>query len=129
MAEDINMPQMGYDMTEGTVVRWMKSEGESVSTGEIIAEIETDKAIVEFEAPTTGTLLKITAKEGTTVPVGNPIGLIGDSGEKIPSSTMNEDSNDNTSPNITKLSPPNVTKTPPPLSKSTSTKTSLFIIK
>lgn len=122
MAEDINMPQMGYDMTEGTVVRWMKSEGESVSTGEIIAEIETDKAIVEFEAPTTGTLLKITAKEGTTVPVGNPIGLIGDSGEKIPSSTMNEDSNDNTSPNITKLSPPNVTKTPPPLSKSTSTK-------
>ena len=53
---------MGYDMTEGTVVRWMKSEGESVSTGEIIAEIETDKAIVEFEAPITGTLLKIDRK-------------------------------------------------------------------
>ena len=60
---------MGYDMTEGTVVRWMKSEGESVSTGEIIAEIETDKAIVEFEAPITGTLLKITAKEGESLEV------------------------------------------------------------
>ncbi len=117
MAENINMPQMGYDMTEGTVVRWMKSEGESVSTGEIIAEIETDKAIVEFEAPITGTLLKITAKEGSTVPVGDPIGLIGDSGEKITSDSSNDKSS-----NITKPSPSNVTKTPPPLPKSTSNK-------
>jgi pyruvate dehydrogenase E2 component (dihydrolipoamide acetyltransferase) len=112
LAENINMPQMGYDMTEGTVVRWIKSEGESVSIGEIIAEIETDKAIVEFEAPVTGTLLKITAKEGTIVPVGNPIGLIGDPGEKIHSDTTTEDTDNSKSSSTTKTSPTTVIHTP-----------------
>jgi pyruvate dehydrogenase E2 component (dihydrolipoamide acetyltransferase) len=117
LAEDINMPQMGYDMTEGTVVRWIKSEGDSVSIGEIIAEIETDKAIVEFEAPVTGTLLKITATEGTTVPVGNLIGLIGDSSEKIPSDTTDENTKNNNSNIPTKQTPVTVIEKSPLLPK------------
>jgi len=58
------MPQMGYDMREGTVVRWHKTEGDTVTRGEVIAEIETDKATVEFEAYTAGVLRKIIAQEG-----------------------------------------------------------------
>ena len=122
LAENINMPQMGYDMTEGTVVRWLKSEGESISIGEIIAEIETDKAIVEFEAPATGTLLKITAKEGSTVPVGNPIGLIGDPSEQIPSDTTDENNENNTSNIPSKPSPVTVIEHPPLPPKSASKK-------
>ena len=116
------MPQMGYDMTEGTVVRWIKSEGESISIGEIIAEIETDKAIVEFEAPATGTLLKITAKEGSTVPVGNPIGLIGDSSEQIPSDTTDKNNENNTSNIPSEPSPVTVIEHPPLPPKSPSKK-------
>ena len=54
MATTIVMPKMGYDMREGTVVRWYKKEGEAVARGEVIADIETDKATVEFEAYTGG---------------------------------------------------------------------------
>ena len=50
MATDLNMPQMGYDMQEGTLVRWLKDEGAEVSVGDPVAEIETDKAVVEFES-------------------------------------------------------------------------------
>ena len=50
MATNVVMPQMGYDMREGTVVRWYKQEGETINRGEVIADIETDKATVEFEA-------------------------------------------------------------------------------
>ena len=76
MATSIVMPQMGYDMREGTVVRWLKKEGEDVTRGEIIAEIETDKATVEFEAFTGGVLRKIVAGEGIVVPVGQLIAVI-----------------------------------------------------
>ena len=64
MATSIVMPQMGYDMREGTVVRWHKREGDAVSRGEVIAEIETDKATVEMEAYSTGVLGKIVVEEG-----------------------------------------------------------------
>ena len=56
MATTIVMPQMGYDMREGTVVKWYKNEGEQVDRGEIIADIQTDKATVEFEAYVGGVL-------------------------------------------------------------------------
>ena len=59
MATTIVMPQMGYDMREGTVVKWYKNEGEQVDRGEIIADIQTDKATVEFEAYVGGVLGKI----------------------------------------------------------------------
>ncbi len=84
MATTVVMPQMGYDMKEGTVVRWHKREGDSVSRGEIIAEIETDKAVVEMEAYATGVLRKIAVEEGKVVPVGQLIAVIGDAEEEIP---------------------------------------------
>jgi pyruvate dehydrogenase E2 component (dihydrolipoamide acetyltransferase) len=77
------MPQMGYDMHEGTLVRWLKSEDSEVSLGEPIAEIETDKAVVEVESTSAGLLRRILVSEGTTVPVGQPIAIIGEAGEEI----------------------------------------------
>tara|TARA_B100000686_G_scaffold355224_1_gene471296 strand:- start:2342 stop:3679 length:1338 start_codon:yes stop_codon:yes gene_type:complete len=77
------MPQMGYDMEEGTVVRWLSQEGASVTTGQAIAEIETDKAVVEFESTATGILKKIVVPEGTTVPVGQAIAIVGEPDEDI----------------------------------------------
>ena len=77
------MPQMGYDMVEGTLVRWIKSEGDEVKRGEPVAEIETDKAVVEMESTANGLLRKILASEGATVPVGHPIGIIGSADEDI----------------------------------------------
>ena len=84
MATNVVMPQMGYDMREGTVVRWYKQEGETVDRGEVIADIETDKATVEFEAYTGGVLGRIVAQEGIAVPVGNLIAIITDPGEAVP---------------------------------------------
>ncbi|MEX2159762.1 MAG: dihydrolipoamide acetyltransferase family protein [Dehalococcoidia bacterium] len=76
MISEVVMPQMGADMEEGTVVRWMKHEGDAVERGEIIAEIETDKANVEIEAFDSGTFRKALANEGDTVPVGTIIAVI-----------------------------------------------------
>ena len=84
MAATIVMPQMGYDMKEGTVVQWVKKEGEAVTRGEVIAEIETDKATVEFEAFTTGVLRKIYVEAGVPVPVGQLIAVITAPDEEAP---------------------------------------------
>jgi pyruvate dehydrogenase E2 component (dihydrolipoamide acetyltransferase) len=74
---------MGYDMREGTVVRWYKQEGEEVARGEVIADIETDKATVEFEAYTGGVLHRRVAQEGIPVTVGDAIAIIADPGEAL----------------------------------------------
>ena len=84
MATSIVMPQMGYDMHEGTVLKWHKKEGDEVARGEIIAEIETDKATVEFEAFTGGVLRKIVAAEGVAIPVGQLIAVITAPDEALP---------------------------------------------
>jgi pyruvate dehydrogenase E2 component (dihydrolipoamide acetyltransferase) len=84
MAKDVLMPQMGYDMTEGTLVRWVKKIGDRVHRGDIVAEIETDKATVEIEAFDSGTLLRTLAEPGDTIPVGQPIATLGDAGEALP---------------------------------------------
>ena len=84
------MPQMGYDMHEGKVVRWLKQEGEEVIRGEIIAEIETDKATVEYEAYTGGVMGKIVAEEGETIPVGGLIAVITAPGEAIPEELLTD---------------------------------------
>src|SRR5688572_20324350 len=73
---EITMPQLSDTMTEGTVVKWLKKEGDKVKSGEVIAEIETDKATMEMEAFEGGTISKITAPEGTKVAVGQPIAII-----------------------------------------------------
>ena len=83
MAENLNMPQMGYDMQEGTLVRWLKSVGDEVSLGEAVAEIETDKAVVEFESTAEGVLLELLVEEGTTVAVGESIATVGAEGETL----------------------------------------------
>jgi pyruvate dehydrogenase E2 component (dihydrolipoamide acetyltransferase) len=84
LATNIVMPQMGYDMREGTVVKWHKQEGEPVVRGEVIADIETDKATVEFEAYTAGVLRKIVAQEGIAMPVGELIAVITEPDEELP---------------------------------------------
>src|SRR5258708_37065006 len=84
MAKDILMPQMGYDMTEGTVVRWVKKVGDRVHRGDIVAEIETDKATVELEAFEAGTLLRTTAEPGQTILAGQPTAPPGEAGAGLP---------------------------------------------
>jgi pyruvate dehydrogenase E2 component (dihydrolipoamide acetyltransferase) len=83
VAIEVTMPQMGADMTEGTVVRWIKQVGEEVRRGDVIAEIETDKATVELEAFDSGVLRKHVVPEGETVPVGQVIALLGTADEPI----------------------------------------------
>lgn len=77
------MPQMGYDMREGTLVRWLKAEGAEIDIGDPVAEIETDKAVVEFESVASGILRKRLVSEGTTVPVGHPLAIVGSLDEEI----------------------------------------------
>jgi pyruvate dehydrogenase E2 component (dihydrolipoamide acetyltransferase) len=83
MAEIVTMPKLGFDMAEGTLVRWVKKEGDKVEKGELLAEIETDKATVEVESQFSGTVLKQLVAEGTAVPVGKPIAAVGEAGEKV----------------------------------------------
>lgn len=83
MAEIVNMPKLGFDMAEGTLVRWVISEGESVSKGAVLAEIETDKATVEVESNHEGVVLRHLIEEGTPVPVGDPIAIVGEAGEEV----------------------------------------------
>ena len=84
MATEVIMPQMGFDMVEGTVVRWLKARGEVVKRGEPIVEVETDKATIEVEAIGSGVLRKILVTEGNTVPVGQIIGVIAPPDEELP---------------------------------------------
>jgi pyruvate dehydrogenase E2 component (dihydrolipoamide acetyltransferase) len=83
MAKTVVMPQMGYDMDAGTLLRWLKQEGDAVERGEAIAEIETDKVNIEIEAFEGGVLRKMLITEGQTVPVGDPIAIIGTADETI----------------------------------------------
>ena len=85
---DVLMPQAGQSMEEGTIVRWLKTEGETIHSGDILLEIETDKAVVEVEAGHEGTLRKILVPAGTTVPVRTRIALIGDAGAAIPADAV-----------------------------------------
>ena len=81
MAEVVNMPKLGFDMAEGVLIRWVAAEGQEIEKGQVLAEIETDKATVEVEASATGTLRKHVIAEGTSVPVGKAIAVIGDPDE------------------------------------------------
>lgn len=84
MPTDVLMPQLSPTMTEGRFAKWLKKEGDKVSVGDMIAEIETDKATMEVEATEDGTLAKVYAEEGKDIPVGAPIAVITEEGEKLP---------------------------------------------
>jgi pyruvate dehydrogenase E2 component (dihydrolipoamide acetyltransferase) len=83
MATAIPMPALSPTMTEGKITKWLKKEGDKVSAGDAIAECETDKSNLEIEAYEDGYLIKIVVKEGESVPVGAPIGYMGEKGEKV----------------------------------------------
>lgn len=83
MAETVTMPKLGFDMAEGTLVRWVKAEGETVKKGEILAEIETDKATVEVESAFGGVVYRHLVRQGDVVPVGTPIAVIAAPGEEV----------------------------------------------
>ena len=83
MASRVIMPKLTDSMEEGVVVKWRKAEGERVESGDVLAEIETDKAVMDLEAFASGTLRKILVPEGTTVPSGALIGIIGEPEEDI----------------------------------------------
>ena len=83
MAEIVNMPKLGFDMAEGTLVRWVVPEGGEIAKGNVLAEIETDKATVEVESAFSGVVLRHLIQEGTPIPVGDPIAVIGEQGESV----------------------------------------------
>lgn len=83
MADIVIMPKLGFDMAEGTLVRWVIAEGSSVEKGSVLAEIETDKATVEVESTFTGIVRQHLVEEGSIVPVNTPIAVIGAENEVI----------------------------------------------
>src|SRR3989440_13413 len=83
MATKVHMEALSPTMEEGRLVKWTKHEGDAVKSGETLAEVETDKAVMELVARADGQLIKVLAPEGTTVPVGNVVAWIGKPGEKV----------------------------------------------
>lgn len=83
MAEIINMPRLSDTMEEGTVATWLKKVGDKIEEGDILAEIETDKATMEFESFHQGTLLHIGVQEGETTKVDELLAIIGEEGEDV----------------------------------------------
>lgn len=84
MAEPIIMPKLGFDMAEGTLINWTVGVGDTISKGDVVAEIETDKATIEIETTVEGTVLKLLADAGDIVAVGSAIGYVGAEGEEPP---------------------------------------------
>src|SRR5215468_2643919 len=83
MAQIIGLPKLSPTMEEGVLVRWTKKEGDKVSPGDLVAEVETDKANMDFNIEDEGVLLKFLVKEGDTVKLGAPVAIIGKAGEDI----------------------------------------------
>jgi len=83
MASNIIMPKQGLQMTEGTIIKWLKKEGETVNEGEPLFEMETDKLTITIDSTATGTLLKIVHGEGDLVPITETIAIVGEAGEAV----------------------------------------------
>src|SRR4051812_10807827 len=96
------MPRLSDSMEEGTILKWLVSEGDEVEKGQEIAEIETDKANMTFESDTAGTVIELVASEGDTLALGEVIARVGDAGEKAekkeePEEDSSEDSSEDES--------------------------------
>jgi pyruvate dehydrogenase E2 component (dihydrolipoamide acetyltransferase) len=83
MAQILDMPQLSDTMKIGVLQKWRKNEGDAIKPGEVLAEVETDKAVMDFEAYDPGVLLKRLIADGASVPVGTPIAIIGKAGEDV----------------------------------------------
>src|SRR5579859_999942 len=83
MATTVVMEALSPTMEEGRLVKWSKKEGDQVKAGDTLAEVETDKAVMELVARADGSLIKVVVQEGQTVPVGNVVAYIGAVGEKV----------------------------------------------
>ena len=115
MAEVINMPRLSDTMEEGTLAKWFKKVGDSVKEGEILAEIETDKATMEFESFHDGVLLHIGIDEGSTAPVDSIIAVIGSKGEDISSIIKGSNTaNEEPKPEVKEEPKPEVKEEPKP---------------
>ena len=84
MATEIVLPQWGMEMQDGTIVKWLKQEGDSVVEGEPIVEVETAKIQTELESTASGILVHIMVAEGTLVPVRGLLAIVADPGEDVP---------------------------------------------
>jgi pyruvate dehydrogenase E2 component (dihydrolipoamide acetyltransferase) len=91
MALEVTLPRLGQGMESGTIVRWLKSEGDRVEKGEALYELDTEKVTQEVEADASGVLLKILAGEGEEIEVGKRIAVIGEEGEEVPSAEAAEE--------------------------------------
>ncbi len=81
MAQIIGLPKLSPTMEEVTLAKWTKKEGDKIAPGDVIAEVETDKANMEFPLEDEGVLLKLLVKEGDTVKLGDPVAVLGEAGE------------------------------------------------
>jgi pyruvate dehydrogenase E2 component (dihydrolipoamide acetyltransferase) len=97
MADTVMMPKLGFDMAEGTLVRWVIAEGEAVAKGAVLAEIETDKATVEVESNFEGVVAKHLVEQGAVVPVNTPIAIIAKPGEEVKADAAASQSSETTS--------------------------------
>src|SRR5580700_1611099 len=106
MATNILMPALSPTMTEGTLARWLKKEGETIKAGDVIAEIETDKATMEVEAVDEGVLGKILVQDGTAnVAVNAPIAVLVEEGEAVPAAAPPSPQKAAPAPQPTKAAP------------------------
>ncbi|MEX2135080.1 MAG: biotin/lipoyl-containing protein, partial [Acidimicrobiia bacterium] len=90
MSTTVTMPQLGETVTEGTILKWAKQVGDSISEDEVLVEISTDKVDTEVPSPAAGTILEILVEEGDTVEVGTPLVVIGEAGEEPSDSRVEE---------------------------------------
>jgi pyruvate dehydrogenase E2 component (dihydrolipoamide acetyltransferase) len=98
MATELTLPRLGQGMESGTIVRWLKSEGDRVEKGEPLYELDTEKVTQEVEADASGVLLKILASEGDEIEVGKPIAVIGEEGEEVAGGEEEEETPDRVEP-------------------------------
>lgn len=119
MAETINMPKLGFDMAEGLLVRWVKQVGETINKGDVLAEIETDKATVEVESSASGVVLSHIVDQGSIVPVNAPIAIVGAEGEKVDAPAKVESGKSEVKADEKPAAPPSGTAQTPPMPAAT----------
>ena len=105
MATKVHMEALSPTMEEGRLVKWLKQEGEAVKSGDTLAEVETDKAVMELVARADGHLIKVLAGEGATVPVGDIVAYIGEQGETVEGDGRRERAPEQPAPKAEKAGP------------------------